>query len=87
MPCDFVVTNAPKMLSIRCGSIPGPESRTATIMTIELSSHPQYPIAIRRSVHCLDRVVDQVKDDLFQLPPMAIDKRQFDASSRRISMP
>jgi hypothetical protein len=46
-------------------------------MTIELSSHLQYPIAIRRSVHCLDRVVDEVKDDLFQLPPMAIDKRQF----------
>ena len=47
------------------------------VMTIEPSSHSQYPIAIRRTVHCFDRVVDQVKDDLFQLPPMAIDKRQF----------
>src|SRR5262245_17162442 len=47
------------------------------IMTVELCSHLQHPIAIGRGVHCIDRVVDKVKDDLFQLPPMALDKRQL----------
>src|SRR5262245_2988258 len=47
------------------------------IPTTERGCHPQYPIAICRRVHCFDRVVNQVKDDLFQLPPMALDKRQF----------
>src|SRR5262245_7315126 len=47
------------------------------IPTTERGCHPQYPIAIRRDVHCLNRIVDQVKDDLFHLPPMELDKRQF----------
>src|SRR5260370_20518667 len=47
------------------------------IATTKLSSHPQHPTSIRGGIHCFERVMDQVKDDLLQLISIAINKRQF----------
>src|SRR5258708_31188308 len=38
--------------------------------------HPQRPTSTRRAVHFIDRLVDQVRDDLAQLTLMAVHKRQ-----------
>ena len=47
------------------------------IAIVERCSHPQHPISIRRGIHCLNCVLDQIRDDLLQLSPVARNKRQF----------
>ena len=80
IPYDFVVRNAVNMLSNLCGSIPGPEffycNRNCIAIT-KLSCHSQHSTSISRGVHCFDRVADQVKDDLSQLTPVAVNGRKF----------
>ena len=81
MPCDFVVKNASNMLP-NCFRDRESWSRIFDrdhdcIAIVERCSHPQHPISIRRGIHCLNCVLDQIREDLLQLSPVARNKRQF----------
>ena len=47
------------------------------VAIVECCSHSQHPISIRRGIHCLNCVLDQIREDLLQLSPVARNKRQF----------
>ncbi len=47
------------------------------IATTKLRGHPQHPTLVSRGVHCFERVVNQIEDDLSQLTTIAVNKGQF----------
>ena len=47
------------------------------IAIMEPCSHPQDPISIRSVIHSLNCVLDQIRNDLLQLSPVAGNKRQL----------
>ena len=76
VPFAFVVTNGSKMLASLLGSIPGPVSCNemeieSGIMTCGHDADD--PLFCGRG-HCLDGVLDQVKDDLSKLASVALDQ-------------
>ena len=46
------------------------------IASVEPRCHPEHPVSIR-GIHCLNRVLNQIRDDLLQLSPVAGNKWQL----------
>ena len=47
------------------------------ISIVKACSHPQHPISICSVIHCLDCVLNQIRNDLLQLSLVARNKRQL----------
>ena len=47
------------------------------VAILESCSHSQHSISIRSAIHCLNCVLDQIRNDLLQLSLVARNKRQL----------
>ena len=92
MPWDLVVKNASKIRSMSSGSIPVPESSIDKSTSPAQSRRPHFqdPWPVGHGAHRIDRVGDEVQDDLLQLAFMRgyrgklRGKRNLHADARRL---
>jgi hypothetical protein len=67
----------------RCSTVPAGTNAASKGSRLKLTvvrrtwaghCHPQHPTSSSRGVHCFEGVVNQIKDDHPQLPPIAVNK-------------
>ena len=54
------------------------------ISIVKARSHPQHPISICSIIHCLNCVLDQIRNHLLQLSLVTRNRQRYDASSVRV---